>query len=99
MTESKVKAIRAGIALPEEKLEPGESLVNLCEKLLEDAKKGELRQLCFASSYSDNTLSRNIAGEVKMVAQMDCMLKCLSTDYYELFAYPSYSGGYEDLEE
>lgn len=77
MTESKVKTIRAGIALPEEKLEPVEVVIKACEKLLEKAKSGDLRQLYYAASYSNNTADRNIVGEVSQVSQMDVMIQCL----------------------
>lgn len=98
--DPKVRAIRKDIKIVDEeaKPEPIPQLVSLLEVLLEDAKSGRMRELCFVSINEDETCKRGVQGEPYNFTLMQCSLDVLRTDYFEMATYPFLTGYYEDYE-
>lgn len=102
MTEKKppanVKAIRKGIEIEEKKPAPIPEIVKALESLLEQAKSGNLRELCFTALNEDQTYSVNILGEAIDFTLSYSLLAVLKDNYFEAITYPNLTGFFEGQE-
>lgn len=98
---NKIRAIRKDIVIDNEtpKLEPLPQLIELTERLANDAKNGNMRELCFVSINADETANRGIIGEPYNFTLTQCHLQILVDDYFEGATRPFLTGEYQEYDE
>lgn len=98
---NKIRAIRKDIVIDNEtpKLEPIPQLVELLARLYEDAKSGNMREMCFVSINADETANRGIIGEPYNFTLTQSHLLVLVDDYFEGATRPFLTGEYQEYDE
>jgi hypothetical protein len=88
-----VRVIKKGVVIAEEeKFEPLPMVVEAAERILKEAKSGFLRELCYATAYSDKSSERNIVGEPISPSLVQNQLRILDMEYFEGVTYPLMGG-------